>query len=163
MRLSANELRTIYQQTVIIRRPTYGIVSGYHELPYVCLGHGAAEGFRTTRVQGKIQVSPRFIIRPPQYEPSYAEIFGEEHVDAGLSGRIFGYLGFKDKLIECKSDFLNVEHSKDSIDVVLSQTMDDLERREDITTGVIVTPNPRYFPVSVERFISSVLDDEFRV
>ncbi|NIA12892.1 MAG: hypothetical protein GWP08_02335, partial [Nitrospiraceae bacterium] len=56
-----------------------------------------------------------------------------------------------------------VKHLSQSIDATLSEVMDDLERREDITTGVIITPNSRYYLVSVERFISSILEDEFNV
>ena len=48
-----------------------------------------------------------------------------------------------------------------SVESTLSRTLDDLERNEDITTGVILTPNSRYYPVSIERFISSILEDEF--
>jgi hypothetical protein len=39
--------------------------------------------------------------------------------------------------------------------------LDAIERREDITTGVMVTPDARYFPVSIERLIAAVLEDEF--
>jgi hypothetical protein len=47
------------------------------------------------------------------------------------------------------------------MDRVISEVLDELQRHEDITTGVIVTPNSRYYPVSIERFIASVLEDEF--
>lgn len=155
-------MRDVFQQTVIVRRPTYGIVSGYHELPYVCLGTSLESDAKTTRVNGKVQVSPRFVIRPQHYEPRYEEIFGKENVDEALSGRIFGFMGFRDKPVECKSEFLEVTHLQTSIDTALQNALEELERREDITTGVIITPDARYYPVSVERFISSVLDDEFR-
>ena len=154
-------MRDIYERTVIVRRPTYGIVSGYHELPYVCLGN-ALQGTGTTEVKGKVQVSPRFVIRPAHYSPSYGEIFGEDNVDSAISGRIFGFLGFRDRPVECTSDQIAVRHSEDTIDELLSRNLDDLERREDITTGFIITPESRYFPVSIERFIATILDDEFR-
>lgn len=158
-----DEMREIYRQTQIIRRPTYGIISGYHDLPYVCLGTSVEPRHTTTQVKGKVHVSPRFIIRPSHLEPSYAEIFGEDNVDEALTGRLFGFLGFKGKPVECKSDHLEVKHLDASVDRVLSETLDELERQEDITTGVIITPNSRYYPVSIERFIASVLEDEFSV
>jgi len=136
-------------------------VSGYHELPYVCLGNSMEPGHATTEVRGKVQVSPQFIIRPSHYEPSYREIFGAENVDAELAGRIFGFLGFRGKPVTCKSDHLEVKHVDFSIDRVLGDTLDELEHKEDISTGVIITPDSRYYPVSIERFISSILDDEF--
>ncbi len=163
MALSPDEMRTIYQRTVIIKKPTYGIISGYHEIPYVCLGESLESGARTMRVRGKVQVSPRFVIRPSEYLPKYEEIFGEENVDVALAGRIFGFLGFAQRPIECKSEHLEVIHLPAAVEQVLSDSMDELERREDLTTGVIITPNSRYFPVSIERFIASVLDDEFQV
>ncbi len=161
--LGPEEMREIFDRTEIVRKPTYGIVSGYHELPYVCLGDSIEPGSRTTQVRGKVQVSPRFIIRPPQYEPSYDEIFGEENVDTALAGRVFGFLGFRGRPVECKSDHIEVEHLDTALDAVLSNTLDELARFEDITTGVIITPDSRYYPVSIERFIASILEDEFSV
>ena len=163
MGLTSDEMQEIFRQTVIVRSPTYGIISGYHELPYVCVGASCEHGFETTRVRGKVQVSPRFVIRPPQYEPTYKEIFGEDNVDGALAGRIFGVLGFRAKPVECKSEHLEVKHLDQSVDAVLSSVLDALEREEDISTGVIVTPSSRYYLVSVERFISSVLEKEFNV
>lgn len=159
--MSFDEMREIFQQTEIIRRPTYGIVTGYHELPYVCLGECQEAGHATTKVRGKIDVSPRFVIRPQHLEPDYAEIFGDDNVDAALAGRVFGFLGFRGRPVECKSEHLEVEHLDGSIDHVLSRVLDDLERHEDITTGVIITPNSQYYPVSIERFIAGILEDEF--
>ena len=161
MSLNAEEMGQIFRQTVIVRQPTHGIVTGYHELPYVCLGESIDSKGRTTQVSGKVRVSPRFLIRPPQYEPRYEEIFGEDNVDMALLGRVFGFMGFHDKPVECKSEFLEVKHLQMSIDSALSQPLDALERKEDITTGVFIPPDARYYPVSIERFISSVLEQEF--
>ena len=159
--LGSDELREIFQRTQIIRKPTYGIISGYHTLPYVCLGVSEDKDTVTAQVKGKVHVSPRFIIRPAHCEPSYDEIFGEDNVDKELTGRIFGFMGFKGKPVECKSEDLEVTMLQVNIDTALSRTLDELERREDITTGVIITPNSRYYPVSLEKFISSILEDEF--
>ncbi len=162
MPLGGEQMQEIYERTVVVRRPTYGIVKAYHNLPYVCLGESIGDGGKTTQVKGKISVSPRFLIRPQHLEPSYEEIFGEENVDLELSGRIFGFLGFRGRPVECKSEHLELAHLDVSIDDLLSDTISELERMEDITTGVLITPDARYYPVSLERFISSVLDDEFR-
>lgn len=158
--LDFNEMRQIFLRTRIIRKPTYGIISGYHELPYICLGESLESGQQTTRVQGKVQVSPRFVIRPSHCEPSYREIFGED-VDLQLAGRVFGFLGFKDRPVACKSEHIEVAHVGDNMDEVLSRVLDEMERQEDITTGVFITPNTKYYPISIERFIASILEDEF--
>ncbi|MCC6697241.1 MAG: hypothetical protein IT365_16555 [Candidatus Hydrogenedentes bacterium] len=158
---SGDDMREIFRNTQIVKKPTHGIISGYHELPYVCLGTRLGLESGTMRVRGKVQVSPRFVIRPSHCEPSYGEIFGEENVDEALTGRMFGFLGFRGRPVECTSEHLEVRHLEATLDRVLSETLDDLERFEDITTGVIVTPNSRYYPISIERFIASILDDEF--
>lgn len=163
MALSGEEIRDLFRRTVIVRRPTYGIVRGYHELPYVCIGESAESGFTSTRVKGKVQVSPRLVIRPSHYLPSYGEIFGDGNVDEELSARVFGFLGFANRPVECKSEYLEVTHLRDSVDAVLSSSLDELDRREDITTGVIISPDTRYYPVSIERFISAIVEDEFSV
>ena len=161
MSLSPSEMHDIYEQTIVVRGPTYGIVSGYHELPYVCLGQSLETDGRTTRIKGRVHVSPRFVLRPQHLEPSYAEIFGDENVDAEIAGRMFGFLGFRGRPVECKSEYLEVTDETASVDRMVRETLDELERNEDITTGVIITPNPQYYPVSIERFISMVLDEEF--
>ncbi len=163
MGLSPQELRVLFDQTVVVRQPRYGIISGYHELPYLCLGEAIESGALTTRITGRIQVSPRFLIRPEHMGPSYREIFGDEHLPEALAGRIFGFLGFKGRPFECKSEYLKVEHLKTPIQETLNESLDWLDRMEDITTGVLVSPNAEYFPVSVERLIAAVLEDEFRV
>ena len=163
MALSSDEMRRVFNGTVIVRKPRYGIISGYHELPYVCLGTSVEPSHETTQVRGTVHVSPRFVIRPSGYEPSYDQIFGEDNVDAALAGRIFGFMGFRGKPVECKSEHLEVNYLQASVDTALAETLDSLDRYEDITTGVIITPESRYYPVSVERFISSILEDEFSV
>jgi len=44
-----------------------------------------------------------------------------------------------------------------------ARVLDELERKEDIETGVIASPDVRYFPVSIEKFIFSILKDEFGI
>jgi len=160
--VSPEELREVYDNTVIVRKPTYGIVRGYHELPYVLFGAGIESGSGTTCVSGKVQVSPRFLIRPERLNPNYADVFGNENIEEGLAGRIFGFMGFRDKPVECKLEHLEVKHTPRAVEDEMSDSLDHLRRHEDITTGVILTPNARYYPVSIERFIASILEDEFR-
>ena len=160
--LDRYELRDVFDRTVVVRRPSYGIISGYHQLPYICLGESSEPGSRTLRVRGKIEVSPQFVLRPSHYDPNYEDIFGEENVDVELRGRVFGFLGFRRRPVECKSDHLEVSHLEVDVERALKESMDELERFEDITTGIIITPNVQYYQVSIERFIASVLDDEFK-
>lgn len=163
MHSSNRLLRAIYDQTRIVRRPTYGIITGYHEVPFVVLGESHEPGRTSTRIRGKIRVSPQLLLRPPSAEARYDDIFGEEQVDEVLVGRVFGFLGFRGRPVECTSDHLEVAHHDRSVELLLEEVLEDIEYREDITVGVVVTPDTRYYPVSIERLIASILDDEFRL
>jgi hypothetical protein len=44
----------------------------------------------------------------------------------------------------------------------LDRIVDDLARREVIDTAVILSPDARFYPVSLDRFIREILDQEFR-
>jgi hypothetical protein len=163
MSLSPQQMRSIYENTHIVRRPTYGIISGYHELPYICIGQDHDEGRGCVRVKGRIHVSPRLVLTPEHFGPRYEEIFGSENTDIEIAGRMFGFLGFRGKPVDCKSEYLEVSRQPEDLETAVNNVLDHLHRHEDITTGLIVTPDSRYFPVSIERFIASILDDEFRV
>ena len=39
--------------------------------------------------------------------------------------------------------------------------MDDLMREEILDTGVIFSPDVKFYPVSIERFIAEILEKEF--
>ncbi len=161
MALSRNEMRDIFDRTIIVRRPTYGIIKGYHELPYVCLGKALDREEGSMRVRGRIHVSPQFVIKPKHYQSNYGEVFGEDGVDVAIAGRIFGFLGFPNKPVECSMDQLELSQVSDTLDDLVNASLDELERKEDIKTGVIITPESRYYQISLERFISHILDDEF--
>jgi hypothetical protein len=45
-------------------------------------------------------------------------------------------------------------------DQLVEAVLDELEKKEDIETGVVRTPDVRFFPVSIERFIASVIGEE---
>ena len=162
MGLSPSEMRDIYDRTVVVRKPTYGIVKGYHELPYICVGHALDNAEGAMRVRGTIHVSPQFIIKPKHYQSSYGDVFGDDDVDVAIAGRVFGFLGFPNRPVECSLDQLDLVHVPGTLDELLNASLDELERMEDITTGVIITPESRYYQISIERFIAHILDDEFR-
>jgi hypothetical protein len=44
----------------------------------------------------------------------------------------------------------------------IERALDELAQREVINTGVILSPNVRFYPVSLDRFITEILDQEFR-
>jgi hypothetical protein len=44
----------------------------------------------------------------------------------------------------------------------IERVLEELSQREVINTGVIQTPDVRFYPVSIDRFIREILDQEFR-
>lgn len=161
MELSRREMKDIFDRTIIVRRPTHGIIKGYHELPYICVGNALEQREGSMRVKGMIHVSPQFVIKPKHYQPNYGDVFGEDGVDIALSGRLFGFLGFPDKPVECSMEQLELTHVPDGVDECINASLDELERKEDIRTGIIITPESRYYQISLEKFIAHILDDEF--
>src|SRR6267378_2694156 len=84
-------LRTVFEETRVIRTPLRGIIAGYHVLPYVLLG--PAEYDRTSKtveVRGRIRVSPRLVLGGNA--PTYGEMFGERDLmDARIVARVFSF------------------------------------------------------------------------
>jgi hypothetical protein len=112
-------------------------------------------------VRGRIKVSPRLVITPGRDGPTYGELFGEhELMDQRIVARIFSfkYAG----RVSLESDDLKIlRHERDAGSHV-ERVLEELSQREIIDTGVIVSPDPRFYPVSVDRFIREILDQEFR-
>ncbi len=154
------QLKWLYEQTRIIRQPTFGVHSGYHDLPYILLGESEVPGFRTTEIRGKILVSPKLIVRPGDQAPTYGEVFDAEPLDETIVGRVFAFKYQRQPVELHLEDFSRREFEFGLSDMV-SRVLDELERREIITTGVIQTPKMAYYPVSLDKFITSMLDQEF--
>src|SRR6266478_1561590 len=103
-------LRTVFDETRVVRTPLRGIIAGYHVLPYVLLGPPEYDRTsKTVEVRGRIRVSPRLVLGG--VSPTYGEMFGE---------------------------------------------------RELMDSAVIASPDARFYPVSLDRFIREILDREFR-
>src|SRR5881397_3744470 len=84
-------LRTVFDQTRVIRTPLRGIIAGYHVLPYVLLGPPEYERTsKTVEVRGRIRVSPRLVLGADA--PTYGQMFGErELMDARIVARVFSF------------------------------------------------------------------------
>jgi hypothetical protein len=61
-----------------------------------------------------------------------------------------------------ESEDLKIERSERNPQAQVERAMDELAMREFINTGVIMAPNVRFYPVSLDRFITEILDQEFR-
>jgi len=154
-------LRHIFEETRVVRRPLRGIITGYHVLPYILVGPHHDQAARSVEVRGTIKVSPRLVIATGGDGPTYGEIFGEREVmDRRLVARIFSFKYASRVALE-SADLSIRRHERDASDQ-LDRVLEDLARREVIDTGVIVSPDARFYPVSIDRFIRELLDLEFR-
>ena len=160
MPLDPEYFQSLYDETRIIRRPTLGIHSGYHNLEYILLGESEVPGFRTTEIRGKILVSPKIIVRPGDATPTYGEVFDADSMADAIVGRMFAFK-YRRNPVELQQDDFSRREFEVGLSDMVNRVLDELERREIITMGVIHTPKIEYYPVSLDKFITSVLDQEF--
>ena len=157
-------LKSIFEQTQVLRKPISGIIAGYHLLPYVLVGPQEERGQRSVEIRGKIRVSPRLILSPSHRGQTYGELFDDPEVmDRALVARVFSFLYTRRHQVQLESEELKIVKSDRDPRAQLNLARDDLMRREIINTGVIFCPRVRFYPVSIERFLHEILDEEFRV
>lgn len=154
-------LRHVFEQTRVVRKPVAGIITGYHVLPYILVGEEREHPGRSVEVRGRIKVSPRLIFAPGRDGPTYGELFGErELMDHRLVARIFSFRYAPRVALE--SEDLKIRRHDRDPEGQVERVLDELMQREIVNTGVIVSPDVRFYPVSIDRFIREILDQEFR-
>jgi hypothetical protein len=154
-------LRHVFEETTIVRKPMTGIVAGYHLLPYILIGPEHDRPGRSVEVRGRIKVSPRLVIAPGRDGPTYGDLFGEtELMDRRIVARVFSFRYASRVMLE--SEDLRINRQDREPPVHVERVLEELAQREVINTGVIVSPDVRFYPVSLDRFIREILDQEFR-
>lgn len=154
-------LRHVFDQTRVVRKPLTGIISGYHVLPYILVGTERDQPKRSVEVRGRIKVSPRLVLAAGGDGPTYGEVFGEtELMDRRIVARVFSFRYASRVALE--SEELKIRRQERELHDHLDRVMEELAQREVINTGVIVSPDVRFYPVSLDRFIREILDQEFR-
>jgi hypothetical protein len=165
-------LKRIYAMTAVKRIPITGIVSGYHTLPFTLVGPN--DGLEETpekpgslKLTGRISVSPKLVVSISPDDERFAEIFpeAEPFMDRSITGRIFAFSapslsGAFRRSHRVRNEHLSVEAYPDGDQDLLEKVLNELSRAETINMGVIWCPQPRFYPISLERFIVSVLDRE---
>jgi hypothetical protein len=157
----AELLQHVFDETRVLRKPLRGIIAGYHVLPYILVGADRDTPAQSVEVRGRIKVSPRLVITPGRDGPTYGQLFGEtELMDQRIVARFFSfrYAG----RVSLESDDLRIRRQDRDAGAHVERVMEELSRREVIDTGVIVSPDARFYPVSLDRFIREILDQEFR-
>ena len=154
-------VRHVFDATRVVRRPLAGIITGHHVLPYILVGGEQDQPGRSVEVRGRIRVSPRLVIAPGRDGPTYGELFGErELMHATLIARMFSFR-YAPRL-SLESEELSIRRQGRDPESHLERVLEELTQREVINTGVILSPDVRFYPVSLDRFIREILDQEFR-
>ena len=155
-------LKKVFEDTQVLRKPITGIVSGYHVLPYILVGPDEERHQRSIEIRGRIRVSPRLIIAPRHVGQTYGELFKDPEVmDKTLVGRVFSFLYASRHNVQLESDDLRIVKADRDPRSHIDRALDDLARGEILDTGLIFSPDIKFYPVSIERFISEILDREF--
>jgi len=157
----------LFDRTVINRHPLKGIVKGYHRIPYVLVGPNDWEQSGSIELRGEIRVSPRLVYTFGPQNENFKEVFSEHEpiMDATLQSRTFRFRVAqfeKGQRIKIEGSTFSLLPHTDGDELVLAKVLEDFNASEIIDTGVIWCPHPRYYPVSLERFIYSILEQEFR-
>ena len=154
-------LRHVFERTQIVRKPLTGIITGYHVLPYILVGPDSDQATRSVEVRGRIKVSPRLVIGAGEAGLTYGELFAERDLmDKAIVARVFSFRYAS--RVSLESEDLQIRRQDRDAHVHLERVLDDLTQREVINTGVIASPDVRFYPVSLDRFIREILDQEFR-
>jgi len=157
-------MREVYDGTDIVRKPICGIVSGYHDLPYIIIASCRENVGRTAEITGQICVSPKFVISMSSLSDTFGDVFDPETFDAGIEGRIFSFARpGRGSNVKVESRNFNLQYINEPPRNCLDRISDTLMSREDTRTGLIFSPDFRYYPVSIDKFISEIVEREFRV
>lgn len=165
-----DRLKQIYQSTDIRRLPLTGIVAGYHTLPFTLVGpndesdDSSAKGRGSLKLTGRIMVSPKLLFTLSPGDEHFADMFPEEDpfMDKSIVSRFFSFSTAYKKNYRIRNENLSVEEFPDGDRELVEKVLNELSRAEIINMGVIWCPQPRFYPISLERFIASVLEREFR-
>jgi hypothetical protein len=158
----SERLRRVFEDTQVLRKPIAGIVTGYHILPYVLVGPDEEHSARSVEIRGKIRVSPRMILTPRHLGQTYEQLFDDPQLmDRTLVGRIFSFLYSGKQNVQVESEDLRITRIDRDPRAQIERALDELMRGEILDTGVIFSPEVKFYPVSIERFISEILDREF--
>jgi hypothetical protein len=157
-------LKHLFDATEILRKPVSGIIAGYHVLPYILVGPQSERPSSSVEIRGKIKVSPRLVLAPGRAGQTYGDLFKDaELMDQTLVARVFSFVYSSRHQVTLESEDLTIQRSDRNPQMQVERALDELSQREIINTGVILTPDVRFYPVSLDRFITEILDQEFRV
>jgi hypothetical protein len=156
-------LKQVFYTTKILKKPISGIISGYHILSYILVAPDDSNPSYSIEINGKINVSPKFIISPSALSETFGDIFDPETFDKNIEGRLFSFAYKNNKNIRIENEYFSIKNYQENPNDHVERIHDKLLMQENITTGLIFGPHFKYYPVSIDRFINEILDREFRV
>lgn len=156
-------LEKIFNTTKIIRKPISGIVSGYHELPYILIAPDDDNPDQAVEINGKVNVSPKFVIAPSSLQETFGDVFDPETFDNTIHGRFFSFAYAQKKNINVQNEYFSIKSLDEKPDEYIERVQDRLLMQENIKTGLIYGPQFKYYPISIDRFINEILDREFKI
>ncbi len=151
----------VFNQTDIIRKPISGYIQGYHKLPYILILPDDKNPSYSIEINGTIHVSPSILIQPNKIGESFGDIFDSETFDSELETKIFSFVYSKKNNVKLKNDNFSIKNINKKPKEHLESIHDRLLQEEDVNTGLIFGPKFQYYPISIDRFISEILDREF--
>lgn len=158
------KVSAVRNATRILKLPYTGIVSGYHKLSYVLCAPHAGNPSKSYKITGRIHVSPKLVISPYQNDhETFGEIFEEDTMNDAITGRLFSFLCAEKYNVKVDSEEFKIENISKDPQSIEQETLDDLLKQEEIKTAVIGCPDIEFYPISIDRFISEILEKEFRV
>jgi hypothetical protein len=156
-------LAEIYHKTSVLRKPITGIVSGYHELPYVLVAPDDDDPSRSMEITGLINVSPKFVLTPEYLGETFGDVFDPETFSDEIQGRLFSFSYSTRRNVKVESQRFTIANHDEKAEERANRVNDRLLLQENIKTGLILGPRFKYYPISIDKFINEILNREFRV
>jgi hypothetical protein len=82
-------------------------------------------------------------------------------MDRMLVGRVFGFRYAARRHAVIESEELTIRPAEGDPEACIERILDELARREIWDTGLILSPDVKFYPVSIDRFLHEILDREF--
>jgi hypothetical protein len=155
-------IRQVYAQTEILRKPISGIISGYHELPYILVSPDDENPSASVHINGQVYVSPKFVISPGMLGESFGEVFDPQTFDSEIQGRLFSFAYARKKNFKLENRKFEVRNVAEAARDHVNRVHDELMQQENLATALIFGPRFDYYPVSIDRFVNEIVEREFR-
>ena len=82
-------------------------------------------------------------------------------MDTNLVGRVFAFTKVVSGNYDVTSEHLKIKRHEWSPDTLIEKVIEEMTRFEITDTAVVKTPDVRFYPFAVQRFINEILKDEF--